>query len=160
MLKKIKNDVLLRLYGRIVLITVAIFVMLLIGVNAIDKRAGIIAFLFFAIYIATIIYVIYKNSPGFNGAIVKYAANYDKIQNRLLKDLSIPYMIIDTEGAVLWANEAFVNVIGDEKEMGKTIFNIFTDMTVEKLPLENMYAEEHVEYNEVNYKICMNQLDM
>lgn len=160
MLKKIKNDALLRLYGKIVLITVGIFILLIIGVYAVDKRAGIIALLFFAMYIAAIIYIIYKNSPGFNGAIVKYAANYDKIQNRLLKDLSIPYMIIDTEGSLLWANEAFVNVVGNQKEIGKSIFDLFTELTVEKLPLENMYSEEHIEYNEVNYKICMNQIDM
>ena len=160
MIKKIKDDVLVRLYAKIMLIATLIYVVMTISVYAIDKRAGTITLLFLGIYIAGLVYIIYKRAPGFNNELVRYAANYDKIQNRLLKDLSIPYVIVDMDGVTLWANEAFRNVVGNDKAINKSIFNIFTSLTVENLPINQLYTEEHIEYNEVNYRVYMNQIDM
>ena len=160
MIKKIKDDVLVRLYAKIMLIATLIYVVMTKSVYAIDKRAGTITLLFLGIYIAGLVYIIYKRAPGFNNELVRYAANYDKIQNRLLKDLSIPYVIVDMDGVTLWANEAFRNVVGNDKAINKSIFNIFTSLTVENLPINQLYTEEHIEYNEVNYRVYMNQIDM
>lgn len=160
MIKKIKDDVLVKLYAKAMLIATLIYVVMLISVYAIDKRAGTITFLFFVIYIASVVYAIYKRAPGFSNELVRYAANYDKIQNRLLKDLSIPYAIVDMDGITLWANEAFLNVVSNDKAINKSIFNIFTGLNVETLPINKLYSEEHIEYNEVNYRVYMNQIDM
>lgn len=160
MLKKIKDDVLIKLYSKAILIAVAIYVVMLISVYAIDKRAGIITLVFFAIYVAGLVYAFYKRGPGFNNEIVRYAANYDKVQNRLLKDLAIPYALIDLEGAAIWANEAFKNVVGNEKAINKSIFNIFTSLSIDSLPINKLFSEEHIEYNNVNYRVYMNQIDM
>lgn len=160
MLKKIKDDVLIQLYSKAILIAVAIYVVMLISVYAIDKRAGIITLVFFAIYVAGLVYAFYKRAPGFNNEIVRYAANYDKVQNRLLKDLAIPYALIDLDGAAIWANEAFKNVVGNEKAINKSIFNVFTSLSVDSLPINKLFSEEHIEYNNVNYRVYMNQIDM
>lgn len=160
MFKKIKDDVLIKLYAKVMLIAVAIYVVMLISVYAIDKTAGTITLLFFVIYVAGVVYAFYKRAPGFNNEIVRYAANYDKVQNRLLKDLAIPYALIDLEGATIWANESFKNVVGNEKAINKSIFNVFTSLSIENLPINKLYSEEHIEYNNVNYRVYMNQIDM
>jgi c-di-AMP phosphodiesterase-like protein len=90
-------------------------------VYSIDKNAGVTVSMFFAIYLIIFIAIMYKRPPKFSNALVKYAANYDKIQNRLLKDLVIPYAIVDLDGTTLWANEAFMNIIGDDKCVNRSI---------------------------------------
>ena len=160
MFKKIKEDVLIKLYAKAILIAVAIYVVMLISVYAIDKTAGTITLTFFVIYVAGVVYAFYKRAPGFNNEIVRYAANYDKIQNRLLKDLAIPYALVDLEGATIWANESFKNLVGNEKAITKSIFNVFTSLSIENLPINKLYSEEHIEYNNVNYRVFMNQIDM
>lgn len=160
MFKKIKEDVLIKLYAKAILIAVAIYVVMLISVYAIDKTAGTITLTFFVIYVAGVVYAFYKRAPGFNNEIVRYAANYDKIQNRLLKDLAIPYALVDLEGATIWANESFKNLVGNEKAITKSIFNVFTSLSIENLPINKLYSEEHIEYNNVNYRVYMNQIDM
>ena len=129
MFKKIKEDVLIKLYAKAILIAVAIYVVMLISVYAIDKTAGTITLTFFVIYVAGVVYAFYKRAPGFNNEIVRYAANYDKIQNRLLKDLAIPYALVDLEGATIWANESFKNVVGNEKAITKSIFNVLCNLS-------------------------------
>lgn len=160
MLKKIKDDVLIQLYSKAILFAVAIYVVMLISVYAVDKTAGTITLIFFAIYIGGLVYAFYKRAPGFNNEIVRYAANYERVQNRLLKDLAIPYALIDLEGAVIWKNEAFNNVVGNEKAINKSIFNVFTSLSIDSLPINKLFSEEHIEYNNVNYRVYMNQIDM
>ena len=159
-MKKIKDDFLMRIFVQISAAIAILFAIMNIIIYVVDKKAGIIVTVSFGLYLAVIIFVLYKKSPKFSNTLVKYAANYDKIQNRLLKDLLIPYAIVDLEGNTLWANEAYLNVIGDDKCINKPIYKYLEELTKESLPVTKMTAEEHIEFNGINYRVHMNQLNM
>ena len=133
-MKKLKDDFLFMMYVKIVGVVGLLYALMNLAVYGIDRNAGIIVSLFFLAYVLGVIFILYKKTPRFSNEIVKYAANYDKIQNRLLKDLIIPYAIIDMNGSTLWANEAFLNVVG--KFDAKTTalpFLLFKTFTLEFL---------------------------
>ncbi|MBE5935847.1 MAG: DHH family phosphoesterase [Lachnospiraceae bacterium] len=159
-MKKIKDDFLLRIFVQISVIIAVMYAVMNIIIYAVDKKSGAIVTVSLAVYLIVVIFVLYKKSPKFSNTLVKYAANYDKIQNRLLKDLLIPYAIVDLEGNTLWANEAYLDIVGDDKCVNKPIYKYFEDLDKDKLPVQKMSAEEHIEFNGINYRVHMNQLNM
>ena len=159
-MKKIKDDFLMRIIVQLSLAVAIMFAVMNIIIYLVDKKSGAIVTVSLLLYLAVVIFILYKKAPKFSNTLVKYAANYDKIQNRLLKDLLVPYAIVDLDGNTLWANEAFLNVVGDEKCINKPIWKYFEDLVKEVLPVSKMTAEEHIEFNGTNYRVHMNQLNM
>ena len=159
-MKKLKEDFLLRIFVQVCSIVTILYVIMNISIYVINKNAGRTVTLFLAVYLLIVLFILYKRPPKFTNELVKYAANYDKIQNRLLKDLIIPYAIVDLNGLTLWANEAFLNIIGDDKCVNKSLFKYFDELNVEILPTKKLTSEEHITYNGINYRVYMNQINM
>ena len=125
-----------------------------------DKRAGILTSAILAIYLLTTL-IIYKiKGPGVINSIMKYSANYDTVQNRLLKEMITPYAVLDKDGAMLWANGEFEDIIGYDKAARKCISNVFAEVNPDTFPKNGLDSEVHVEYKDVSYKILMRDIDV
>ena len=48
-----------------------------------------------------------QNRAKIYGELVSFATQYGQVQRKLLKELAIPYALLDEAGRVLWANSAF-----------------------------------------------------
>ena len=83
------------------------------------------------IYIVLVIVAYVRLMPVINSTMVEYALEQGKIQNELLRDLAVPYTILDTDGHVMWANSKFYEIIGvtDKKHIKKTIEAYFPQLT-------------------------------
>ena len=126
----------------------------------IDKKAGILTSVFFAVYMLVSILIYTLKGPKIINAIMKYSANYDTVQNRLLKEMVTPYAVLDKDGAMLWANGEFSEIIGYDKAAQKSISNVFPQITVEEFPKNGLDSEIHLEHKDISYKVLMRDIDI
>ena len=64
---------------------------------------------------------------------VEFAMDYGQVQRSLLKDLAIPYGVMDSDGLMLWCNREFLKVSGREKA-GFYIREMFPNIKAFSLP--------------------------
>lgn len=123
-----------------------------------DKRFDPIINLFVLLYFFVVIAMYFFKKPTISEALVKYAVDYVQIQRKLLKELTLPYAILDMEGHLLWSNDEFSDIIGFEKKAKRSISNVFPDITKNVLPSNEQDVELHVKIEESNYKVVLRQM--
>ncbi len=129
-----------------------------VGCWFLDRRAGILTSVVFVIYMLTSLLIYMVKGPKVINSIMKYSANYDTVQNRLLKEMVTPYAVLDKHGAMLWANGEFTDIIGYDKAAKKSISNVFPEITPSVFPKNGLDSEIHLEYKDVSYKILMRDI--
>ena len=65
--------------------------------------------------------------------IVGFATQYSTVQKKLINELAIPYVLLDSSGKVMWANEKFHEATGVDKKYHKSITSLFPTITKEFL---------------------------
>ncbi len=110
-------------------------------VYGIDVTSGIVVSVFIAVYLATAGIVYFRKKPNILSDLVEFSFAHGSVQNELIKELTIPYALVNLKGRVLWNNQAFYDAAkSDKKHMRKHIQHIFTDITLELLHME---PEDH-----------------
>ena len=88
-----------------------VFLAVMTGViYAIDPRAGIVAGIATAVYGLAAVAAYTYSRPVVHKELVSFATQYGQIQKRLLKELFIPYALLDGDGRILWYNEEFQKI--------------------------------------------------
>ncbi|MBE5866751.1 MAG: DHH family phosphoesterase [Lachnospiraceae bacterium] len=100
----------------------------------IDMRAGLLLGVFIVFYFAVTLTLYFYNKPVIINELVSFATEYGQIQRKLLRELEIPYALLDDTGKVIWSNIAFDNVIHQPKGYNKSITGLFPTITRDKLP--------------------------
>ena len=122
---------------------------LLLAVNVamyfIDLRAAVLLTGFTVIYLGIILFLYFYNKPGVMNELISFAAEYGQIQKRLLRELDLPYALLDSSGKVLWTNEAFEKVTHLPKGYRKSITALFPAITRDRLPDESEVEETEYE---------------
>ncbi len=131
-----------------------------VGCFFIDKNAGILTAVVFVVYMLASLLLYRLKGPKVINAIMKYSANYDTVQNRLLKEMITPYAVLDKEGAMLWANGEFSEIIGYDKSAQKSISNVFPEIKTGVFPKNGLDSELHLEYKEVSYKVLLRDINI
>lgn len=80
-----------------------------------DLTAGIILSCFVAVYYAIVLSMYMNNRAMLMNELVSFATEYGQIQRKLLRDLALPYAILDDAGRVIWTNAAFERTVHREK---------------------------------------------
>ena len=73
----------------------------------------------------------------------------------MLKELNLPYALLDLDGRLIWGNDAFLDVIHDERQAKGSITNVFPSVEKELFPSAEADAVLHTEFEERNYKIVL-----
>ena len=143
----------------------AIMAILLIAMNGwiftIDKRAGIVMGVFVLIYVVAVaIMYLYSKSMVLT-ELVDFATQYGFLQNVLLKDLSIPYAIMMDDGKILWSNDKFQLVMGEENLTDKYLSNFIHDLNRSVFPKETgEKVEMDILHQERIYKVVLAKLSV
>ena len=157
-MKKNKMKQLLRMYLQWPMFLAPFIALMSVGVYLIDKKAGI--FTSFCVILYTMaagaIYVYHKKY--IQADLVHYAAGYGKVQKQLLKEMIVPYGVLDMEGKLLWANDELLGLLTDEKAAKKGIFNVVPEMSPRCLPTSEQDEEMHVTLEGRNYKVVMRRV--
>ena len=83
----------------------------------IDKKAGVMMTVFIAIYLIIASSLYFHNRSLILADLIQFSVQYKGIENRLLKELALPYAIALEDGRILWKNDCFLNLTeGQRKE--------------------------------------------
>jgi len=100
----------------------------------IDLRAGLLLAGFSVLYFAITLLHYFYNKPIFMNELISFATEYGQIQRKLLRDLDLPYALLDDSGKVIWTNMAFEAVVHQPKGYKKSITSLFPTITRDRLP--------------------------
>lgn len=124
----------------------------------VSYTAGIVSAVFMLVYIGAAVIIYYKKAPDVLGAIIKYSANCDTVQNRLIKEMIIPYAVLGGDGGVIWGNKEFLDIIHYDKAAKKSITNVMPDISTDLFPKMGKDKSLHIVYNDVNYKVILRNI--
>lgn len=134
----------------------AIFWLVAAGIMfVISRQAGFLMLFFELIYMVIVLVIYYQKRPDIMTEIVSFSFEQSQIQKELLKDLALPYTLIDLEGRFLWSNQQFHEVIGKEKMRKKSLFHVFPEITREILPVQIGQSSVDIVYENRNYRLEM-----
>ena len=126
----------------------------------INVSSGLIVTCFVIFYFAIILSLLLYNRPIIMNELVSFATQYGQIQRRLLRELEIPYAMLDESGKIFWTNAAFERVVHKEKGYRKSITSLFPTITKEKLPEDVDEVDLDVEYESSNYIVKLKKISM
>ena len=123
--------------------------LLLLAIDAavfmLDFRAGLLTFGFTIFYFAITLTLYFYNKPIIMNELISFATEYGQIQRKLLRDLDLPYALLDDSGKVIWTNIAFENVVHQPKGYSKSITSLFPTITRDRLPDDSGVDEAQYE---------------
>ncbi len=134
------------------LVLIIPLVVMCICLFPINRRSGIIASIvvFVVVVIQVVMYIITK--AGIMPALVRFALEQGQIQKELLKELAVPYALLDFDGRILWANNMFVDTIGEgsRKRIRRNISYFFPEIGTEVLAADS-YVNMDLEFNQMQF---------
>ena len=130
----------IRLKGRIkTFIQFSIYLgFLLLAVDAamflIDLRAGVLLSCFCVLYFAVTLSRYFYSKPIIMNELISFATEYGQIQRKLLREMDLPYALLDDTSKIIWTNLAFEAVVHQPKGYRKSITSLFPAITRDRLP--------------------------
>ena len=155
---KIKGRLGFYLQGSIMLGIMLVFVNLCIYLM--DYWSGLLLTGALLIYFLVIFVFMFYNKPVIMNEMISFATQYGQIQKRLLREMEIPYALLDEGGKVVWTNKAFERVIHKEKGYHKAISAVFPTLTKDKLPGEEEETEMDLEFEESEFLVKMKKISL
>lgn len=145
-----------------------ILAILLIVMNGViygfDVTCGIIVTIFVVLYLIVAAYMYFRKRPGIMSDLVAFGFAHGSVQNELIRELSIPYTLVDHNGRILWSNKAFYETVkSDKQHMRKHIQNVFADITIELFQMEpedNSQRVVHIFQSERNYRVEIRRIEV
>lgn len=158
----------IRLKGRIkTYIQFSIYLgILLCAVDAaicmIDYRAGLLLGVFTVFYFVVTLAMYFYNKPVIMNELISFATEYGQIQRKLLRDMELPYALLDDSGKVVWTNIAFESVVHQPKGYNKSITGLFPTITKDRLPDESEVdeAQYELEYDGCEYVVKLKKIPL
>lgn len=137
---------------------------LLVAVNLLvyilDVSSGLVMTCFTLFYFAITVSMLLYNKPIIMNELVSFATQYGQIQKVLLRELELPYAMLDEEGRIIWTNAYFEHVVHRDKGYRKSITSLFPSITKEKLPDEMEEVDLDIVYEDRNYLAKMKKISM
>lgn len=87
--------------------------------------------------------------------LIRYAESFDNMQKQQMQQLVLPYALLDTNGRMLWGNDAFVEIIQNKKAARRGIWNLFPELTQDVLPKGIEDSEKLIEFEEHFYRVVL-----
>ena len=124
-----------------------------------NMTPGLVLMLSSVVLVITTIIMYFFHKPVVMRDLIEFSVDYAQVQKGLLRDLAVPYGLVDTEGNLLWTNKEIEKVLGDEVTRHKNIFDVFEEITPKTLRLEEGSRELYARYNDRDYRIECKRID-
>ena len=131
-----------------------------LGIYLIDYRAGLILSCFVLLYFAITMYLFLRNKSVVLNELVSFATEYGQIQRQLLKELELPYALLDDSGKIIWTNKMFEQTMKKEKSNSKSISSIFPDINVHKLLADEDEASVSIFWDSGEYTAKIKKISL
>lgn len=117
------------------------------------KAAGIMA-IFLLIYVLIAFMLYFVKRPLIVSDLVRFAAGYSQVQRQLLKELAIPYAVMDLSGTILWANDEFLDFV-DATPKKKKITDVIPELSETEMPSIDNDTTLHVRINDKSFRVSV-----
>ena len=128
-----------------------------ISLYFLDVRSGIVVTAFLVFYFIIMSLLLYYNKPIIMNELINFATQYGQIQKKLLRELELPYTLMDEDGRIVWTNAAFENIVHKDKRYHKSITSLFPSITKDKLQFD-IDAEFELTFEEREYVIKLKKI--
>lgn len=104
------------------------------------------------IYLIVTCSLYYYNKSALMRALVEFVAQYGAMQNRLLKELELPYAILLENGKILWMNDEFESILGDRNKQDVNLVKYMKELNRGTFPKEEgQQTQVEVEFEDREY---------
>lgn len=149
-----------RAYMRLPFLLIILLIIMNISIFFIDMLSSAIASFFVIIYIIITIIYYFTGKSKYYQELIRFATGYGQVQKKLIKELVVPYAVIDEETHLIWANDEFSNIIGYENRARRSISNVFPEITKQILPKEQNDVEIYIQFKDEHYKTILRRIVM
>lgn len=126
----------------------------------VSTKAGIAATIFAIIYIAVAIFLYFHDRASALRDLISFATQYGQVQRQLLRELEIPYALLDEAGKIIWANDECEKLMQVKKSVNKSITSIIPELSKDSLPIVEHETERIIIYNDRYYRVSMRKVSM
>ena len=157
---KIRIKGVLRTYLNVSVYLGILLAMINLSIYLLDYRAGLVLSCFVLIYFAITMYLYLRNKSVVLNELVSFATEYGQIQRQLLRELELPYALLDDNGKIIWTNKMFEQTSQKEKGYSKPISTIFPEVNVQKLLAEDDEASVAISLDTGEYTAKIKKISL
>lgn len=158
--KKIRLKGRLRIYMQSTVLLGILLVLVNLVIYLINVTSGVVLSAFVVAYFILIALLMNYNKPIIINELISFATQYGQIQKQLLRELELPYALLDESGKIIWTNECFENLTHRDKGYRKSIWTLFPELTLEQLPGKEDVMQATVEYEGGVYQAKMKKISL
>ena len=138
-------------------LTVLLLLMNLV-IYVINKKAGYVMSGFIVVYFLLVLSVFYFKRHQIATELVRYAMDFAQVQKRILKEMAVPYALLDVDARLQWGNNEFMDLLQGKKAVGRSISNFLPDITEDTLPKAEADEIAHITLGNRNYKVVLRKI--
>ena len=129
-------------------------------VCTINTRAGLVMFGFTAVYLMIALTFYFYKKKGITAALYEYASQFSLMQQMILKDMQIPYLIADEAGNIIWKNNRCQEILDEGRTPYRNLAEIFP--AIDKKYLKQLKGTDtlHEQFQEHAYQIELKYTDL
>ena len=157
---KIRIKGVLRTYLNVSVYLGILLAMINLSIYLLDYIAGLVLSCFVLIYFAITMYLYLRNKSVVLNELVSFATEYGQIQRQLLRELELPYALLDDNGKIIWTNKMFEQTLQKEKGYSKPISTIFPEVNVQKLLAEDDEASVAISLDTGEYTAKIKKISL
>lgn len=124
----------------------------------VNFRAGLVMLAFLIIYISVALFLYYKNKNLIINDLINFATHYGQVQRQLLRDLEVPYALLDESGKVIWTNEAFERTTRIKNGYKKSIMTLIPEIQKEDIPSAEAENEIMIMHDGEEFRVSMRKV--
>lgn len=130
--------------------------MLALLVDYSDRRNGIIAFVIVAAYITLALMLFFFRYAGLGREMISFGMEFAKNEKGMLKELVVPYCVIDGKGNILWYNDAFYDLYSKKGSLKHPIYEAIPELSPDAYPdMDVLDGEEKITIGDKDFKAVM-----
>ncbi len=163
MRNKIKLKGSLKRYMRWPILMSLMLILVNLVIFAIDRKAGWVLASATFIYIVVSICIYKIKRPSVLKSMIDFATEYGVLQRAILKELSIPYCILDIDGKILWYNNRFQDLFGDSVRISlnkHSIGSIFSEISETELRFQEKSRMVEIDYEGQYFQVELKRMNV
>ena len=123
-----------------------------LAVAALSRTSGLLLLPFTLCYLIAAVVICLHQKKRILSGLVEFSAQYAWIQKQLLVEMAVTYGLADEDGSLLWANEAFREILSEKKALKKNLVSLFPEMTRTDLGTDDI-AHIHTTYQNRKFRV-------
>ena len=126
----------------------------------VDRRSGFVTTVFVIIYVTVALIFYFRSRTLVLNDFINFATRYGQVQRQLLRDLEVPYALLDESGKIIWTNESFEETLGVRRDCRKPVSSVIPAITRNQLPGIENENELMIKHGDKDYRISMKKVSL